>query len=157
MKGFRSYLPYQKASPLYAGSHYYWVTADGGLDALRLISKYMRARDLLFGPTGPLWMRKNGAVPVRRWVVEQLKRRFGRQYTGHSPRPGGATWYVLKGADDRTVQRQGRWSSKAWEDYIRIEPEIAMAARIRDAVRKDPSIMRLETRAQIEAALAALL
>ncbi|KAK4704172.1 hypothetical protein P7C70_g2031, partial [Phenoliferia sp. Uapishka_3] len=157
MKGFRSYLPYQKASPLYAGSHYYWVTADAGLDAVRLISRYMRARDALFGPTGPLWMRRNGTVPVRRWLVEKLKQRWGRQFTGHSMRPGGASWYVLKGANDRTVQRQGRWSSKAWEDYIRIEPEVAMAARIRDAVARDPSIRALETRTQIEAALAALL
>ncbi|KAK4701323.1 hypothetical protein P7C70_g4907, partial [Phenoliferia sp. Uapishka_3] len=154
--GFRSYLPYQKASPLYAGSHYFWVTADAGEDALRLISKYMRARDAKFGPTGPLWLNSKGEVPRRRWYVNRLKRFCGKQYTGHSMRPGGATWYVLCGADDRTVQRLGRWKSASWEDYIRMHPEVAMAARIRDAARRNPGLTGLGSRDAILAALRAM-
>ncbi|KAK4694682.1 hypothetical protein P7C70_g8692, partial [Phenoliferia sp. Uapishka_3] len=90
-KGFNSYLPYMKNDPLYVGSHYFWTTADAGVDALKLISRYMNARDARFGYKGPLWLTSRGKVPVRRSFVKELKRRFGWQYTGHSMRPGGAT------------------------------------------------------------------
>ncbi|KAK4701750.1 hypothetical protein P7C70_g4478, partial [Phenoliferia sp. Uapishka_3] len=135
-KGFRAFVPYMKNDPLYHGSHYFWTTLDAGKDAVRLLSRYMNARDAKFGFTGPLWLKSNGEVPIQRAFVAELKRRFGEKYTGHSMRPGGATWYVLEGANDQTVQRPGRWKSKAWEQYIRLEPELAMAARIRDATSK---------------------
>ncbi|KAK4694694.1 hypothetical protein P7C70_g8691, partial [Phenoliferia sp. Uapishka_3] len=135
-KGFRAFVPYMKNDPLYHGSHYFWTTLDAGKDAVRLLSRYMNARDARFGYTGPLWLKADGQVPIRRAFVAELKRRFGEKFTGHSMRPGGATWYVLEGASDQTVQRQGRWKSKAWEQYIRLEPELAIAARIRDATSK---------------------
>ncbi|KAK4695464.1 hypothetical protein P7C70_g8545, partial [Phenoliferia sp. Uapishka_3] len=152
-KGFKAFLPYMKNDPLYVGSHYYWTTADAGIDAVKLISRYIIARDARFGYRGPLWLNSKGKVPVRRSFVKELKKRFGWQYTGHSMRPGGATWYVLEGADDRTVQRLGRWKSKAWEEYIRLEPELAMAARIRDAGRKNPHLRALNNVEDITEAL----
>ena len=116
--GFRSFLPYHKASPLYAGSYYYFVAADSGEELMAVVRKYIEVRDLLFGQAGPLWMRSDGSIPTRRWTVDILKSRCGRKFTGHSFRPGGATWYVLAGADDSTVKRLGRWTSSSWESYI---------------------------------------
>ncbi|ORY86733.1 hypothetical protein BCR35DRAFT_254346, partial [Leucosporidium creatinivorum] len=60
----------------------------------------------------------------RRWFVSRLRKHAGGGFTGHSLRPGGATWYILRGADDRTVRQLGRWSSSAWESYIRLQPEL---------------------------------
>ncbi|KAK4698873.1 hypothetical protein P7C70_g7396, partial [Phenoliferia sp. Uapishka_3] len=53
--GLKVFLPYQKASPLYAGSYSYFVEADTGPDAFRLIDRYLQVRDHLFGPGGTLF------------------------------------------------------------------------------------------------------
>lgn len=143
--GIKVFLPYQKASPLYAGSYYHFALIDVGMDAARLVARYLEARDALHGRGGPLWLKADGSVPLRRWFVTRLRRLAGKQFTGHSLRPGGATWYILRGADDRTVRHLGRWSSAAWEQYIRLQPELLMAIRVRDATRQDPSLRNLAT------------
>jgi hypothetical protein len=129
---FRTYLPYQKASPLYSGSWYHFVAADTGSNAFTLIRRYLTVRDHLHGRQGVLWRKFDGTPPTRRWFVDQLQRSFSRRWTGHSFRSGGASWYFLRGASDRDIQRLGRWKSKAFEDYIRLRPELSMAKRLRD-------------------------
>lgn len=59
--------------------------------------------------------------------------RCGTTFSGHSFRSGGATWYALRGASDATIQRLGRWKSSAWTEYIRLQPDLALATRARDA------------------------
>lgn len=133
--GIKIYLPYQKASPLYAGSFYYFVEQDTGPEVFRLVDLFLKTRDTLFGPTGPLFLNYSGVVPPRRSFVTLLKKNLGKHCTGHSGCSGGrGTWYILMGASDKIVQHQGRWSSSAWEDYLRIQPELAMAIRVRDII-----------------------
>lgn len=130
---FSSRLPYHKADPLYVGSTYFFVSSQAGTNFSLSAFYYTKARDRLFGNTGPLFLKQDGTVPTRSWFVKRLKKYFGKQYTGHSGRPGGATWYILLGWKQEDVKRQGRWKSQAWEDYIRITPEVAMALTQRAA------------------------
>ncbi|KAK4696486.1 hypothetical protein P7C70_g8370, partial [Phenoliferia sp. Uapishka_3] len=138
--GIKIFLPYQKASPLYAGSYYYFVEADTGPAAFDLIDRFLAVRDHLFGPDGALFRRRNGEVPTRRWFVDRMQAALGKEFTGHSPRPGCATWHVLCGTSDTEIKRLGRWSSASWEDYIRLQPEIAMAMRVRASYKNDPTL-----------------
>jgi hypothetical protein len=129
--GFSVHLPYHKSDPLYSGSHL-WFTASDASSFLPLLSTFLRIRDLLFPTSAFLWVRANGKVPTRRWFVSELKRRCGETISGHSFRSGGATWYALQGASDSSIQRLGRWKSAAWNEYVRLQPELALATRSRD-------------------------
>lgn len=127
---FRTRLPYHKADPLFMGSHLIFVREQAGTAACRLLRRYLEMRDRLHGSGGFLWLRTDGTVPRRSWYAKRIKADFGKEYVPHSPRPGGATFYILNGWPPRTVQRQGRWKSQAWEDYVRLSPEVAMAVAV---------------------------
>ena len=130
--GFSLLLPYHKGDPLYSGSHLWFSAADAG-DFLPLISRFLVVRDILFPQQDTLWLKSDGQVPTRRWFVAGLHSRCGTTFSGHSFRSGGATWYALRGASDATIQRLGRWKSSAWTEYIRLQPDLALATRARDA------------------------
>ncbi|SGY38660.1 BQ5605_C003g02057 [Microbotryum silenes-dioicae] len=74
-----------------------------------------------------LFMSSTGSPPTCTWFVTRLHVEFGRAYSGHSLRSGGTTHYVLRGFLPAEIQRIGRWKSAAWEEYIRISPELNMA------------------------------
>ncbi|KAL7337197.1 hypothetical protein BJY59DRAFT_641140, partial [Rhodotorula toruloides] len=56
--------------------------------------------------------------------VDEVKRHCGSEYTGHSFRAGGATWYALHGAPDSSIQRIRRWTPSAFQGYVQLQPEI---------------------------------
>ncbi|KAK4702187.1 hypothetical protein P7C70_g4038, partial [Phenoliferia sp. Uapishka_3] len=124
---FSARLPYHKADPTYKGSQLYFHASQSGKRALDLVRRWLHARDRLFGNKGHLFLRDNGTVPTRSWVARKLKKFFGDEFSLHSPRPGGATFYILCGWAEATVQRMGRWKSAAWKEYIRINPELQKA------------------------------
>lgn len=106
-RSFTALLPYHKADPLYTGSHYFFVMKQVGEDWSHLVHNWARVWDCLFGQSDVLFLKSDGTVPTRSWFVRQLKKRLGKQYTGHSSCPGGATWYVLLSWDDTTIKQQG--------------------------------------------------
>lgn len=131
---FHAFLPYHKADPTFVGSSYDLADVYAGAHFTRLLDRYVRTRDILFGPAGPLFC-LDGDPPTRLWFVTHLKALVGPQYTGHSGRTGGATWFILQGWSTAAVQRQGRWKSAAWEDYVRITPEVGLALGVAEARR----------------------
>ncbi|GAA5960013.1 hypothetical protein JCM10213_003703 [Rhodosporidiobolus nylandii] len=135
--GFSLFLPYMKNDPLYTGSKLWFARRDSGA-LLDVVRAYLKVRDILFGDGGFMWRRRDGTVPTRRWFVEELRRRCGAEYSGHSLRCGGATWYALRGVPDKAIKRLGRWRSDAWEDYIRVNDDLAIALRNRDAGEEPP-------------------
>ncbi|GAA5912523.1 hypothetical protein JCM6882_004792 [Rhodosporidiobolus microsporus] len=130
--GFSLNLPYHKAGPLYTGSKLFFSAVDA-LALLSIIGLYFRLRDHLFGPDGFAWLRANGSAPTRRWFVDRLQANMGKEFTGHSFRTGGATWYALRGASSSMIKKLGRWKGDTWEDYVRATPEVAIALRAREA------------------------
>ncbi|GAA5930465.1 hypothetical protein JCM10213_001099 [Rhodosporidiobolus nylandii] len=149
--GFSSSLPFHKGDPLFTGTKLWYAAVDAG-DFHAVVSAYIAARDRLHGAGGALWLDEKGDEPGRRWFVERAKARCGERYTGHSFRAGGASWYARRGASDATIMRLGRWQSAAWLDYVRLQPEIAVAQRERDLAAAPP----LPPPALPPAALAAL-
>ncbi|GAA5939866.1 hypothetical protein JCM1841_004223 [Sporobolomyces salmonicolor] len=136
-EGFSVDLPYHKADALYTGTKLWYSTADAG-DLHLVVATFINLRDRIHGRAGPLWLQLDANPPTRQWFVERLKARAGPQYTGHSFRAGGASWYTVRGAPDEAIKKIGRWKSSSWEDYVRLQPEIAIAQRERDVLRLPP-------------------
>ncbi|GAA5878261.1 hypothetical protein JCM1840_002365 [Sporobolomyces johnsonii] len=129
--GFSASLPYHKADPLYTGSKVWYSARDAG-DLHKVVVAYLAARDGLHEDASEPWVDEKGVVPLRRWFVERVKARCGAEYTGHSFRAGGATWYSRQRMPEDAIKALGRWKSDAWRDYVRLQPEIALAQRERD-------------------------
>ncbi|GAA5883172.1 hypothetical protein JCM1840_003420, partial [Sporobolomyces johnsonii] len=125
-KGFSALLPYHKADPLYTGSMV-WFAAD---DVVHL---YLKARDSKFPLSAPLWLAEDGIPPPRQWFVDRVQLLCGIEYTGHSFRAGGATFYALQGTSDFQIKQLGCWKGNSFESYIRMQPDVAIALRVRDA------------------------
>lgn len=130
--GFAVALNYHKSDPLFTGSKMWFAASDAG-DLLTVVKLYLAARDGLHGSAPHLWLKSDGTVPLRRWMVNGLKARCGQEYTGHSIRAGGATWYALRGVSESSIKRIGRWKSEAWLQYVRTDWEIAVALREAEA------------------------
>ncbi|GAA6040546.1 hypothetical protein JCM8097_005457 [Rhodosporidiobolus ruineniae] len=123
-KGFSADLPYHKADPLYSGSKLYFSHSDAG-DLARVVEAFLAARDKLFGRSGPLWLVGDGTSPPRSWFAERVKARMGGDFTGHTFRVGGASFYALSGMKEDKIKRIGRWKSAGWQEYVRLQPEVA--------------------------------
>ncbi|GAA5880929.1 hypothetical protein JCM1840_002099 [Sporobolomyces johnsonii] len=131
-KGFSALLPYHKADPLYTGSMV-WFAADDAGDLFNVVRLYLKARDSKFPLSAPLWLAEDGVPPPRQWFVDRVQLLCGIEYTGHSFRAGGATFYALRGASDFQIKQLGRWKGNSFESYIRMQPDVAIALRVRDA------------------------
>ncbi|KAK4697601.1 hypothetical protein P7C70_g8184, partial [Phenoliferia sp. Uapishka_3] len=124
-ESFSFFLPYTKTDPTYIGAD---VRIDkefspGAFNYVHILEMYLRRRDERFGPDGPLILRENGTAPMRSWFIPLLKR-FAPGVTGHGLRAGGATFLAELGIPDSIIRRMGRWSSDAFEIYIRTHPAL---------------------------------
>ena len=80
---------------------------------------YINSRDSLFPLHPELWLTSHGTVPTRHWFLSRLRVLFPSNYAGHSLRLGGATSLAEAGVDPSIIQGIGRWSSPAFQIYIR--------------------------------------
>jgi len=107
-----------------------------GFDGVPPFRRYLQARDLTFPHHPALWITKAGLVPTRAWFLRRLRRFFpSSSVSGHSMRAGGATALACAGFAPNLIQSAGRWSSTAFEGYIRQHPFILHAIM-------QPGIMR---------------
>jgi integrase len=106
---------------------------------LRLDTRYASDSDAL-------WCIENGKAISKRWFLEALAQYLPEyEVTGHSFRAGGATHLALRGYPKWIIQRLGRWTSDAFEVYIRTKPELLIAfAQALDGKRAGNPRSRLE-------------
>ena len=77
-------------------------------------------------PSDPLFTNEHGTVATRSWFhlhLHQILTMSGfsaENFSGHSFRIGAASTAASRGLQDHTVQLLGRWSSQAYQSYIRI-------------------------------------
>jgi hypothetical protein len=124
---FSVHLPYHKADRKWAGSHLLFVASATSSAFTSILSRYLAIRDARHPTLPHLFITAAGTLPTRTWFIRELRKSFGEKYGGHSLRSGGATYYATAGWSAAEIQRQGRWKSQAWEDYIRITPSLAIA------------------------------
>ena len=120
-------LPYHKADKLFRGSSVVLLAENSTPDFnfIKVCEAYLLSRDSLFDDSAPwLFLTRSGQIPTRRWFVDRL-RVHAPNVSGHGLRAGGCTHYASLGVPQHVIQRLGRWSSSAFEQYIRDHPAVA--------------------------------
>lgn len=126
--GYSYTLPYNKADRYYLGSTVIIASRPDPLNPTPLIASYLNRRDSLFPNRIELLLRADGSVPTRGWYISRLQHLFPTNgFGGHSLRAGGATELALKGTPEPIIRRMGRWTSEAWERYVRVHPVLLSA------------------------------
>ena len=76
-------------------------------------------------PSDPLFINEHGTVATRSWFLFHLRQILtfsgfsAENFSGHSFRIGAASTAASRGLGDHTVQLLGRWTSQAYQSYIR--------------------------------------
>lgn len=117
-------LPSHKDDRFYEGNRVL-ISSTSTLDnPLAPFTSYLASRDRSFPLQPHLWLRSNGSVPTRRWFMTRLTTLFKDNVGGHSMRAGGATALAVAGIAPHLIQAMGRWSSEAFQIYIRTHPSL---------------------------------
>lgn len=126
--GFSYVLPYHKADRYFLGNTVVIPARSDSLDPTEHLVRFLHLRDAAFPNRIELLIRSDGSLPTRSWYMDRLKLLFPSEgFGGHSLRAGGATELALHGTLESLIRRIGRWSSDAWERYIRVHPVLLSA------------------------------
>ena len=115
------HLPYHKADRLFGGNTCMIERQVSSLCPMDAVNKYLALRDLYHPAVPALFLTASGSVLQRSWYIRRLREHF-KSVAGHSLRSGGATYLAKLGTDNNTIRMLGRWSSLAFELYIRDHP-----------------------------------
>jgi hypothetical protein len=119
---YQFHLPAHKADRFFQGNVVLIQAADSAPNPVPIFRRYLDTRDTLFPHHLHLFLRANGDIPTRSWFIERIKAIFPDNVAGHSLRSGGATALAIAGVPDNRIQAIGRWSSDAFQIYIRKHP-----------------------------------
>ena len=121
-------LPSHKGDKFFEGNKVLIHAFDSdSIDPTLIFIRYLSSRDLLFPAASPLWLTSAGTVPTRSFFMTCFHLFFSRSYGGASMRAGGATHLAKLGTPSKVIRAVGRWSSDAWEIYIRMHPTLLHA------------------------------
>jgi hypothetical protein len=121
------WLPVHKSDTLFEGNRIVVLKRNSTPDPHALMKRYLESRDRTF-PLHPwLWLTETGYIPTRSWFLARLRRFCPKTIAGHSMRAGGATAMAMEGASPNIIKAAGRWSSDAFERYIRKNPFVLHA------------------------------
>ncbi|CAH3030550.1 unnamed protein product, partial [Porites evermanni] len=103
------------------------------LCAVRAVTNYLVLRG---DAPGPLFLLQNGQPLSRNILTDWLQQimasaRVPGNFSSNSFRIGAATVAVGNGVPDHLIQSMGRWSSNAYQLYIRTPPEALAALSIK--------------------------
>jgi len=121
-KFFQFTLPGHKADRFFEGSLVLIQLTDLADDPFVPFVKYLSLRDCCFPFCVELWLKGDGTVPTRAWILHLLQKHFQDNVGGHSLRAGGATALAEAGIPVHMIQAIGRWSSEAFQIYICCHP-----------------------------------
>lgn len=123
----RLLLPGHKADRFFTGSTLLICNSNISISPFPFLLRYIKKRDTLFPWLPSLWIRSNGSLPTRSWFLRQLHHHFPPSISGHSMRAGGATALAAQGVPDDRIRILGRWSSDAYQLYLRQHVHIVTA------------------------------
>jgi len=112
-------LPAHKADTTFEGNRVHIAPIINAPDPYPIMARYTVSRDHLFPLHPQLWLRANGSMPTRSWFLSRLSAFCPPEIAGQSMRAGGATALAEAGAPGELIRGAGRWSSDAFERYIR--------------------------------------
>jgi hypothetical protein len=121
------WLPAHKTDTTFEGNRVVIKQITGAPDPFPIMRQYINSRDHLFPLLPQLWLKADGTVPLRSWFINRLRHYFGPDISGQSMHAGGATAMAEAGAEPILIKGTGRWSSSAFERYIRKNPVVLHA------------------------------
>jgi len=127
VNAYAFWLPTHKADVTFEGNRIIIKQIAGAPDPSPIMRRYITSRDQLFPFHPQLWLKADGTVPRRSWFIKRLRRYFGSDIAGQSICAGGATAMAEAGAEPILIKGAGRWSSIAFEHYIRKNPVVLHA------------------------------
>lgn len=119
---YQFYLPGHKADRFFDGNDVIIQSTHTFDDPFSPFLSYLNNRDKLFPFRPELWLKRDGTIPTRSWFMRRLRRHFPDDIGGHSLRAGGATALAEAGIPPYIIQAIGRWTSEAFQTYIRRHP-----------------------------------
>jgi hypothetical protein len=125
--GYSFWLPAHKADTTFEGNKIIVRRISDAPDPTPIMDKYIKSRDILFPFHPQLWLKADGTIPLHSWFINRLRHYFGSHIAGQSLRAGGATALAEAGAVPELIKGAGRWSSTAFERYIRKNPVVLHA------------------------------
>jgi hypothetical protein len=120
-------LPAHKADTYFEGNRVLVQCTELPPNPVPIFARYLASRDRLFPWHQHLWVTSAGGVPQRAWFMKRLCQFFPSSIAGHSMRAGGATALAQAGAAPELIKAAGRWSSDAFERYVRKNPVLMHA------------------------------
>jgi hypothetical protein len=121
-------LPAHKADRYFEGNRVLIrAFSSSAFDPFSLFLRYLSSRDNYFPASSPLWLTASGTIPTRSFFMSRFRIFFSKAFGGASMRAGGATYLAQLGTPSKIIRAFGRWSSDAWEVYIRIHPSLLQA------------------------------
>lgn len=123
---YQLHLPAHKADRFFQGNLILIQKTDSpsAPNPIPILQRYLRMRDERFPGHLHLFLRADGNIPTRSWFITRVKALFPDNVAGHSMRSGGATALAIAGVPDNRIQAMGRWSSDAFQIYIRKHPAL---------------------------------
>jgi hypothetical protein len=126
-RSFEFTLPGHKADRLFEGSKILIQSTNLADDAWGPFTTYLALRDHRFPLRPELWIKEDRSIPTRAWFLHRFRQHFSGNVGGHSLRAGGATALAEAGIPPHMIQAIGRWSSEAFQIYIRQHPVVLAA------------------------------
>ena len=125
---FQFFLPGHKADKFFEGNNIVLQkNTPTRINLFHHFATYLNSRDISFPYSSPLWLRKDGSIPTRSFVIRRLRMFFTKDISGQSLRAGGATALAEAGTPPSLIQATGRWSSEAFRIYVRKNPILIQA------------------------------
>ena len=124
---YEFFLPAHKADRFFEGNKVLISSFNSSFDPFPIFYRYLCSRDRLFPASSPLWLTAAGKVPTRSFFMSRFRKIFPKSFAGASMRAGGATYLATLHTPPELIRAIGRWSSDAWEIYIRVHPTLLHA------------------------------
>ena len=131
---FSIFLKQSKSDSLGAGVTITISKIDNSLCPYASMLHYLKLRQCT-SPVSPLFILPNGLPMTKEWFRIHLAKVVegcglpSPLYTGHSFRIGAATTAAERGLSDASIKQLGRWSSTAYQSYIRSDSRFFLQAQ----------------------------
>ena len=118
---FRIHIKCSKADPFRQGCYIFIGCGKRDLCPVRALVQYLHLRG---SNPGPLFLLSDGTPLSRQWLASSIRSILSSAgvpgwFSGHSFRIGAATSVAAHGIPDHLIKTLGRWSSDAYQLYIR--------------------------------------
>ena len=123
---YEFFLPAHKADRFFEGNKIVVMAKQFCHQPLRHFHEYIASRDSLLPLASPLWLTANGSIPTRSFFITRIRLFFDNKVAGQSMRAGGATSLAEHGVSPPVIQGMGRWSSEAFQIYVRKSPAMIL-------------------------------